>query len=281
MTGSSRHDAALWLAIMTMAGAVACCPPAMADPSPTSPVDSRPGASAGADGRVARFGHTSAKSPKGLPSSPSVGDVPAAPAQAPGKTVRRTPGGADFEAERPAAKAAEPSDSEMSARPGRAPAGQESSTGSRAVPRQRTASGRRPSTSTEATRRASRLPIDSPEKPHRVQVSGHAATTLSPTVAHELRWDATPSDERPDAPQLSAPTNRVSIRSSIADLARLPLVIGPDSDSPVALRGDLVNAAAVPGSVAMLMVVAIGVALGYRQAKRHDVAGSDVMRFIS
>ncbi|SEA49217.1 hypothetical protein SAMN04488580_10375 [Mycobacterium sp. 283mftsu] len=276
MTGSSRHDAALWLAIMTMAGAVACCPPAMADPSPTSPVDSRPGASAEADGRVARFGHTSAKSPKGLPSSPSVGDVPAAPTQAPGKTVRRTPGGADIEAERPAAKAAEPSQAEALARPGSAPTKTKSSTS-----RRRSASGRRPRTRSEATKPTLPPALHSPDKSHRVPVSGHAATTLSPTVAHELRWDATPSDERPDAPQLSAPTNRVSIRSSIADLARLPLVIGPDSDSPVALRGDLVNAAAVPGSVAMLIVVAIGVALGYRQAKRHDVAGSDVMRFIS
>lgn len=269
MTGPSRHDAALWLAIMTMAGALACCPPAMADPSPTSPVDSRPGASAEADGRVARFGHTSAKSPKGLP-APHVAGALAAP----------TPSLAKTDAERPAAKTAEPSDSETSARPGRAPARKESSTGSRAVPRQRTASGRRPSTSTEATRRASRPPIDSPEKPHRVPLSDHA-TTGSPVAPHELVWGTTPSDDRPDAPPRSAPTSGISVSSPLADLARLPLVIGPDSDSPVALRGDLVNAAAVPGSVAMLLVVAIGVALGYRQAKRHDVAGADVMRFIS
>lgn len=276
MTGPSRHDAALWLAIMTMAGALACCPPAMADPSPTSPVDSRPGASAEADGRAERFGHSSAKSPKGLPSSPSVGDVPAAPAQAPGKTVRRTPGGADFEAERPAAKAAEPNQAEAPARPGPASAKTESSTS-----RRRSAPDRRPSTRSEATKPTLPPALHSPDKSHWVQVSGHAATTLSPTVAHELRWDATPSDERPDAPSRSAPTSGISVSSPLADLARLPLVIGPDSDSPVALRGDLVNAVAVPGSVAMLMVVAIGVALGYRQAKQHDVAGAHVMRFIS
>lgn len=211
--------------------------------------------------------------------------MPATPAQTLGKTVRRTPGGADIEAERPAAKAAEPrqaakaaepSQAEAPARPGPVPAKTESS-----ISRQRSASARRPSTAWEPTKPTLPPALHAPDKPHRVRANDAAATTVSLAAANELRWEATSFDERPDALQLSAPTNGVSVSSPIDDVARSPLMTGSGSDVPVALGSDVVNAAAVPGSVAMLMVVGIGVALGYRQTKQHDVAGVDVMRFIS
>lgn len=95
------------------------------------------------------------------------------------------------------------------------------------------------------------------------------------------RRDATASDERPDTPPHSAPGNRINISSPVDDDAVLALVAGPEWELRVALDGDVASSAAIPGSVAMLMVVAVGVALGYRQAKQHDVGRADVMRFIS
>lgn len=254
MTRSRRQDTALCLAILAMAGVVGCCPLAAAEPSPSSPVDSPPRVAKEAGGRAERSGHSSAKSPKHLPSTSDVTNVPAAPTPNPGKTVR------------PAVKTAEPSHAEA--------------TVPRAASRHRAASGRRPSTSTGTTRRAARPVIDSSAKRHRPPVNDHA-TTGSPAASHELNWDATASDERPDTPPHSAPANRINISSPVDDDAVLPLVAGPEWELRVALGGDVASSAAIPGSVAMLMVVAVGVALGYRQAKQHDVGRADVMRFIS
>lgn len=247
MTGSGPHDTALWLAILTITGAVACCPAAAADQSSTSPVDSRLRISVGADGRPERSGHAPTKSAKGLPSAPRFTDVPTAP---------------------------------VPARPRLAAADNEPSTHSPAISRQRTTSGRRPGTTTEATRPVLSRAIEPPRRPRLVQVGDRAATTVSP-APHEFRWAATLSEPRPVAPQISAPTNAVSISSTGDDAVPLPLVAGSGSDVPAVLRSDIVDAAAVPGSVAMLMVVVIGVAVGYRQARRNDAAGTDVMRFIS
>jgi hypothetical protein len=96
-----------------------------------------------------------------------------------------------------------------------------------------------------------------------------------------LSWGARPSVERLDVQPLSAPTNGISASSPLNDIVRLPLNAAPDSDVPAALGGDIFRSTAVPGSVALLVIVVVGVAFGYRQARQHDAAGVDVMRFIS
>ncbi len=76
-------------------------------------------------------------------------------------------------------------------------------------------------------------------------------------------------------------TTGFSITSPVDDVARLSFAAGADSNIPVALSTDRFRSTAVTGSVAMLMVVVVGVAFGYRQARQHDAAGVDVVRFMS
>ncbi|MUL78112.1 hypothetical protein [Mycolicibacterium sp. CBMA 226] len=68
------------------------------------------------------------------------------------------------------------------------------------------------------------------------------------------------------------------VRSPLAVFARVPIPGTSDEGAPGA---SVLIYGAFPGFVGILMLATIGVALGYRRAKRQDGAGVNLIRFMS
>jgi hypothetical protein len=188
----------------------------------------------------------------------------------------RTPGGADISAERPTAKVVEPTQADTSNRTGFASPNNEPASDSAAFGGQpQRASSRRPSVTQESGRSALLPAIETSNRWHDWKAVGCAITTDSPAI--ESRWKVTSSAEWWAPPALSAQAVGIGVRSPLDDVAQ----IMPDSHTLVALRGELSDPTALPGSVAMLMIVVVGIAIGYRQARQHDAAGVDTIRYMS